>query len=254
MAKQSVGQKAFRALRLLMGLRDSRVTAAMVAHGFTPGDLQDGLQRLGALTGMRMDLRNPVKDQELISSLDEFENTWFPVARATLDARFPQVSQVLFRNLSQYTGVEVVVSVSTFLKRLEQMGKGEGDFGKIGPEARALLAQRGLTQPKVADAAARIEALATFAKQPVTGPSVEEQKAAEDHLWAWYLEWSAIARVAVKDGRLLRGLGFGQRTRSTDAEITDTTPSAASTTSLPSDTPVASLPVAASAPQLDAVN
>jgi hypothetical protein len=27
-------------------------------------------------------------------------------------------------------------------------------------------------------------------------------------MWKWYLEWSAISRAAIKDGNLLRRLGF----------------------------------------------
>jgi hypothetical protein len=235
MARQTLGQKAYRSLKLLIGLRNPRVTAAMVAHGFTPADLQDGLQRLGALTGMRMNLHETKRDRAVVTGLDEFENTWFPVARATLAARYPEIGQVLFLNLSQYTGVEVVVSVSTFLERLEQMGKGEGDFGEQGPEARKLLAQRGLTEKKVQEAQGQLEAIATFSETPVQeGPSVEEQKAAEDRLWAWYLEWSAIARVAIKDGRLLRSLGFNPRTRSSDTETTEVTPAAPPVAALPS--------------------
>ena len=34
------------------------------------------------------------------------------------------------------------------------------------------------------------------------------REAAEQELWTWYLEWSAIARVAISDRRLLRSLGF----------------------------------------------
>ena len=30
-------------------------------------------------------------------------------------------------------------------------------------------------------------------------------------MWSWYLEWSTIARTAIKDGSLLRYLGFGRR-------------------------------------------
>lgn len=241
-----MGQKAYRALRLLIGLRNPRVTALMVAHGFTQADLQDGLQRLGALTGMRLNLHETKRDRALVIGLDEFENTWFPVARATLAARYPEIGQVLFLNLSQYTGVEVVVSVSIFLERLEQMAKGEGDFGEKGPEARALLAQRGLTDGKVQEAQAQLDAIGTLSETPVhEGPSVEEQRAAEDHLWAWYLEWSAIARVAIKDGRLLRSLGFNPRTRSSDIETPDATPTAA---------PATALPVAPTVPLLNVVN
>lgn len=31
---------------------------------------------------------------------------------------------------------------------------------------------------------------------------------AEEKLWAWYLEWSTIARTAITDRRLLKMLGF----------------------------------------------
>jgi len=157
----------------------------------------------------------------------------------------------MFRNLSQYTGVEVIISVSTFLKRLEQMEKGEGEFGKTGPQARALLAQRGLTAQMVAEATARIGALAHFTPEPISeGPSAAEQKAAEDHLWAWYLEWSAIARVAIKDGRLLRGLGFGQRPRVTHVlpETPRTTPVA------PVLAPLVALSPTSATPMLNAVS
>jgi hypothetical protein len=232
MAKQSLGQKAHRVLRLLVGLRNPQVAGAMVAHGFTPADMQDGFQRLAALTGMRLDLQNPNKElqipnknPEIVRGVDDFENTWFPVARATLDARYPEIKRVLFRNLSQYSGVEVVISVGTFIKRLEQMEKGEGEFGDKGPEARALLAQRGLTKEKVAEVAVSIAAIATFTPEPVRqGPSAAEQKAAEDHMWAWYLEWSAIARAVIKDGRLLRGLGLGHRARTVDLETQTVAP------------------------------
>ena len=34
---------------------------------------------------------------------------------------------------------------------------------------------------------------------------------AEGEMWAWYLEWSTIARTTISDGRLLQRLGFGTR-------------------------------------------
>ena len=37
-------------------------------------------------------------------------------------------------------------------------------------------------------------------------------------MWGWYLEWSTIARTEIKDGRLLRYLGFGRRRGSATGE------------------------------------
>lgn len=39
------------------------------------------------------------------------------------------------------------------------------------------------------------------------------QQAAEEALWAWYLEWGGIARLVVSDRRALRAMGFLSRRR-----------------------------------------
>ena len=47
--------------------------------------------------------------------------------------------------------------------------------------------------------------------EPVVDP--EARATAEAHLWAWYLEWSGIARATVKDRRVLAALGLRPRGR-----------------------------------------
>lgn len=138
-----------------------------------------------------------------------------------MEARFPEVAAVLFRNLTQQTGPAVVVSVNTFLKRLAQMEKGEGGFDHVGVAARAVLVERGLTREKVEQAQQFVDQMATLAVEaPPQGPSIAEQQAAEDRLWAWYLEWSGIARVAIKDGRHLRSLGFVNSRKESELVVT----------------------------------
>ena len=41
-------------------------------------------------------------------------------------------------------------------------------------------------------------------------------------MWAWYLEWSKIARVAIKNRALLRQLGFLSARRGEEEEETET--------------------------------
>jgi hypothetical protein len=60
--------------------------------------------------------------------------------------------------------------------------------------------------------------------EPVVDATAIEE--AERTLWAWYLEWSAIARQVIQDGRLLREMGFGAKRRGSsegegDAEETE---------------------------------
>jgi hypothetical protein len=216
-------------LRFLIGLRNPRIAGALAAYGFTAKDLQEGFERLEALVGLRMDALNAVKDPGVLAALDEFENTWFPVARATLEARYPEVAAVLFRNLTQQSGPAVMVSVNTFLKRIAQMEKGEGGFDHVGVAARAALVERGLTSDKVEQAQKLVDQLATIAVEtPPVGPSIEGQHDAEDRLWTWYLEWKGIARVAIKDGRYLRSLGLLNPRKDDDVIVTQgaETPSA----------------------------
>ncbi len=147
----------------------------------------------------------------LVLSLDAWENEWFPVADATLSRHFPDVHAKLFLNLSQTEGAAVVISVGTFIDRLEQMNKADGGYGPDGKDARKLLERRGLTRDVAGEAKALLEKVTTIEKRPEP-PDLEAQRAevtaAEDKMWAWYLEWGAIARAAIKDRGLLRQLGF----------------------------------------------
>ena len=82
----------------------------------------------------------------MIEELDAFENKWFPIARVSLERHHPEMAAELFLNLSQTEGVEVAVSVRTFLERLAQMQQGVAPFDAGGSEAWKLLQQRGLTE------------------------------------------------------------------------------------------------------------
>lgn len=100
------------------------------------------------------------------------------------------------------------MTVTTFLDRFDALAQDAA--GPKSKEARALLVQRGLT-PAVVDAARTLlERLGTI--EPVDAPPDREESSAqfeeaERALWAWYLEWSQVARVAVRDRRSLRALG-----------------------------------------------
>ena len=94
--------------------------------------------------------------------------------------------------------------MNTLLQRFEALAAGSADE----QAAHALLVSRGLSQDVVDEAKAMLEEVGAIADAPV--PLVDEAAiaAAEDAMWAWYLEWGAIARLAINDGRLLRLLGY----------------------------------------------
>ena len=159
-----------------------------------------------------------------LAALEAWEDQWFPVARAALRRHHPTIAAEVFLNLAQTEGPSVVLSVSTFLDRLVALADARGGYGKKGVAARRLLESRGLTKKVLGDARDLLEKLQPMAPAgeiPDVATVGEQTKAAEDALWSWYLEWSAIARVAVKSRPLLRELGFLRTTRSGLEEVVE---------------------------------
>jgi len=247
MAKLTGTEKTERTLKFALGLRDRRIAAALMARGFAKADLQEGLALITNVTTVALSLLpNVTSDHsETIGKIDDWENEHFPVADATLSRHFPEVRAKLFLNLSQQEGPAVIISVGTFIKRLALLTKAEGGYGPQGKEARKLLSKRGITAEAVAKATALLEQIGTIEDIPEP-PDLTEHLAAvekaEAAMWAWYLEWSEIARATIKQRSLLRKLGFltgsGKNTQPVEDVGTDepTTP-AAVTTNAPSTVP-----------------
>ncbi|GAB5543295.1 MAG: hypothetical protein SangKO_030550 [Sandaracinaceae bacterium] len=212
MAKLTIGGKAHRVLRFLLGVRNRRVSRVLQRHGFDQEELERGWTLLRNLSAGRLNSQPSALDPALMGALDVWENRWFPIAEATLTARAPAARDLVFRNLSRTEGPAVVISVGTFLERLEALPRAaaaDGGLGEDGESARELLARRGLTEEVVAEARSLLERVGSI--EPPEEPEPEDHaadEAAEQELWTWYLEWSAIARVAISDRRLLRSLGF----------------------------------------------
>ena len=85
MAKTSAWGKAQRVLRFLLGLSNPRIAAAMVVHGFSEADLDEGWRLLRAGRPVRLDaLPPPVPEHRPLEPLLEWEREWVPIARAAL--------------------------------------------------------------------------------------------------------------------------------------------------------------------------
>lgn len=75
------------------------------------------------------------------------------------------------------------------------------------------------------EARALLETVGTIAKSSAPATDTEALAKAERDLWAWYLEWSRIERVAVTQRALLRQLGYvASRSRRGDEEEDDEGP------------------------------
>jgi hypothetical protein len=222
MARLTIGQKSQRLLAFLMGLGNPQAGRALQPYGFDQAALDEGWTLLRRTAASHLDAprpRQPTHDQ--IARLDAWENHWFPIATAVLQRHHSDVHEKVFHNLRQTEGKQVVLSVGTFVERVDALGD-----ATTSP-AVATLARHGLTAV-VMDEARRM--LAEVMQPPIAAPPVDDEPivdpAAEDAMWAYYLQWSAIARRAISDRRLLRQLGFlrSQRGGSDEASPGDDAP------------------------------
>ena len=92
---------------------------------------------------------------------------------------------------------------------VQALGKGDAQ----SREARAVLARRGVTDAALREIRAVCMRTSTLEDVKLPAPRVVVRADAEERAWAWYQEWSTIARARIRDGRLLRRLGFGKRGR-----------------------------------------
>jgi len=224
MSKHSLGEKAARVLNMVMGMRDSRVATAMAAYGFDDEDLQQAWDLLRAVGAVKLNKgeAGQTMDRETLRRLDEWENKWYPLAKATLQARYPAVHDEFFKNLFQAAGPEVIVTVETFLQRLEELTAAQGAYAQDGAAARAVLVKRGIDGTCVEEAKKLLETLqktVVMAAPPNKAKEAEELAAAEQALWNWYLEWSQVARTAITNRSVLRLMGFGTTRRPAEDDI-----------------------------------
>jgi hypothetical protein len=214
----SIGEKAERVLRFIMGVRHPEVAEVLAAHGLTDAALDEGWRLLRDLAENRVPTRRgqPARSPEIVAALDQWENRWLPIAEASLARHAPEVGRWLFENLSRQSGPEVILSVHLFTTRVRQLEQGVDTLGDAATRARALLAARGLTEDEMAFAEGQLARFGSIATQPSITPEAptrDDQQAAEDAMWGWYLEWSAVARAVIRDGNLLRVLGFNANRR-----------------------------------------
>lgn len=207
----------------MMGAGNRQVRRALAAHGFDDEAVTAGTERLTAFLAARLG-KQPSLDPRIVGDLDAWENRWFPITDIVLRTNHPDVHAIIFRNLRQAEGVEVVATVTTLLDRLDLIVRpaAEGGMGELGQVARRLLEQRGLDERVVSDARGLLARIGSPGELDLLEPEhPEAAAAAEQALWNWYLEWSGIARVVIRDRRLLRLLGFLRTVRRPDGREED---------------------------------
>lgn len=220
--------KIKRTVTFLIAFGDRRVMNAMLRTGFTADDLAMGwkLAQTAATPWLE---EAPVvddtpKSRAALEKIDDFENEFLPVVEATLVRRFPEIHRKVIGGLSQTSGPALLLSVPKLVANIRALDRASDAESR---EARALLEKRGLTEAALAEVDAQLAQASApdMTPAPITDDELEQKREAREsnveRMWAWYLEWSAIARARIKDGRVLYRLGFGRPGRPSAADRDD---------------------------------
>jgi hypothetical protein len=214
MAKRRLPEKAQRMLQFLLALKKKAIARTLTKHGFSQDDLNRGWALFQAAVGATLDdTGDPPPDPNDLALLDDWDNRWYPIIDATLQAHFPTIRDKVFLNLSQTQGRQLIPNITSLLKRLAALTGDEATAEE--KEAAALLLVRGLTPDRIDQAQTLLQRLSTiddFDDDGDSDPAVDEAEqaaeSAEAAMWSFYKEWSTIARAAIKSRGLLRTLGF----------------------------------------------
>ena len=207
MPKTTKPQRLERLLRFLVALRDPELLLPLVEAGFTNEDLAEGWSLLrgtsiDVLPKGRPRVVNAVRAAE--AELVEWARRHIRLVEPAIARRHEAVHAFLYGGLPELKAPKVILAVGVFLDRVQALSKKKG-----GPEARALLEERGLTAAAI-DAVAPVLLRAKAIGVTPTGKP-RDWAAAEQAAWRWYLEWSRVARESILDGRLRHRLSLTGR-------------------------------------------
>ena len=93
----STNQKSNRVFRLLRGMSSAPALAILAPRGCTPEVLAEGWDLLRKANNIRLVKTRELGLQPATDDLSALQASWFPVADATLEARFPAVLEQLDR-------------------------------------------------------------------------------------------------------------------------------------------------------------
>lgn len=213
-SKETLEATPARAVRLLQGAGSSLlIRALLLPHGFTRRDLEEGWHLLRDACGIH-DGGDEIDQGALahaVRELDTWDERGFAIVRATLAHRLPQQCSFLLAGIDAAEGSLAAVGVAALLDRLDAL---ESDPRREATrdddlDALGLLAQRGLDQAERDRLRAHVHTVrrALGSSDASTRTEDGNHLARLTRLRAWYEEWVAVCRVALRP-ELLKRVGL----------------------------------------------
>lgn len=216
-----------RGLKLLGAIsHNPYIRATLARRGYTDATHEHGWSLVLKAAGYRKPVAESLERPEAaaaIAELDAWDEPNFRVARAAL-VLHPEQRDFLFQDLEAQSGAAAIASVTTFLDRLDELesGKDRKTTRKADQAALDKLAERGI--PKEERGRLRkLLAVATGSPDPASlapkaaaaaekqAIAAAEQREARIALWAFWTEWSEVAKADIKRRDHLIQMGLAKR-------------------------------------------
>lgn len=247
----------FRVLQFLRGAGMWRsIRHVLEEHGYMPAEHDLGwrllMASMSSATARDGDLMAPTRDA--VSELADVESPLFRSSRAALDRLHPEQGELVFHNLEPAGGAGAVASVALFLERLDALESDPNRAQTREADQAALqtLAVRGVGPDKRAqlrrlvDVAMNVSGVGADSVDEATdGPEFARHQRDLLALYAWYVDWAAVAKAYIRRREQLVRLGLGRRRKRKGADEA-TTPT--TTGGSPPDAPIVGAPPPAAPP------
>ncbi|WP_437602491.1 hypothetical protein WMF28_12830 [Sorangium sp. So ce590] len=234
-----------RSLKLLVNIQTTPFSARARREGYTTDEHREGWRLLRIASGEEKPLDHlfvevanggvlqGAERLRLLQDVDAFENMWFPrthvvIRRIVPRARRDAFEAAFFKNLEQQPlGPAVIVSVRTFLSRLDGLSQSSDEDAK---KVRQTLVRRGLTEEKLKDVRDLLGRLEVgggpLPQRKVSAAELakaqQAQREALDDLRDWFNDWATTFRqVFGTKAQLKLGLTTAKRASAGKKEVAE---------------------------------
>jgi hypothetical protein len=224
-SRQVLEETPGRTLAFLRGVgTDMVIRGIMAKAGYTDADHAQGWNLLHKVGGyVPVAATTAVNDEarQAIVELDAWDEQGFRRAHAAMAHLHPEQDAFVFANLVAAQGSAAVLSVGTFLDRLDVLESGVGREKTKDADRAALetLAKRGIGKAERTKLRGLVTKAQTSKEMPQPPTSdVDPRTADMVALRGWYEDWSETARAVVKRRDHLIKLGLARRKTSKKVE------------------------------------
>jgi hypothetical protein len=203
---QQTAQARSRALELLTGLADNpHIRNKMKLVGWSPAEHARGRAMLMRVLEESAEAPTITGERRRANlELHAWLTTAYARTEATLTYRFPDMASEVLGAAGVGPENEAVPNAHAFLDRLDALAE-----SKAGRAVLSVLETRGVTKEDRAHARKLLQE--ALAEEPDVEDTTPQRRAVEAELYAWVMEWSALARSVLTRRVDLQRLGLVRR-------------------------------------------